>query len=445
VTDIKYDLPNMNNPTIIDLNTTADQDWWSFRPDEDVIFIGADTPRTASRLQTEGGHNIVVLGGDYQPTGSATATLYFTKLSGSVHVEGVHIDQSNGGNRDAIAVYGAEGMQPDVTLQNVLVDHNTGQNNGVHGDIFQTHGAVGDIRIYNMTADTNYQGIFIAPQYDPSHKSAELENVDIKYGEGGDSISYLYWFLDAASEKPFPVSLTNVFAQPRDGQAAEDLAVWPKAGLGDGIGAVRDGNEISWPGLPYTGHITVGSPEHSFVSAADVGIGYTHPGTDPSPVDEGDPLAVVPDEGSSDPVAVAPDESLTDPVAVVPDEGSPDPVAVVPEEGSTEPVAVAPDHGDHHHWRQELRAEFQDIFEQIREGSDNLDIAGLIKAIATAAVAQIGEQVHDAIAHIDHGDHNADDQTLGLDWHVESQVGSTEQPERPAVPDLAHVEEHHWS
>ena len=253
--------------------------------------------------------------------------------------------------------------------------------------------------------------------------------------------------------------MTNVFAQPRDGQAAEDLAVWPKAGLGDGIGAVRDGNEISWPGLPYTGHITVGSPEHSFVSAADVGIGYAHPGTDPIPVDGGasDPVAVAPDEGSSDPVtvapdedssdpvSVAPDEGSSDPVAVAPDEGSSDPVAVVPDEGSSDPVAVAPEHGDHHHWRQELRAEFQDIFEQIREGSDNLDIAGLIKAIATAAVAQIGEQVHDAIAHVEHGNHNGYDQTSGHDWHMESQVGAPDQPEGPAIPDLTHVMDHQLS
>lgn len=257
--------------TVIDLNKTGSQTYWEFAPDQDVMFIASDTVRTSHRLQTSGGNNIVLVGGEYVPTSKGTATLYFTNVHGSVYVEGVHVNNKNVA-QDGIAVYGASGKAPTVTIQNSLIENVNGTRGGTHGDVFQTHGPVGDIRMYNVTGSTNYQGLFIAPQ--APTKSATLENVNMKYIPGGDSTTYQYWFLDDASEKPFPISLKNVYTTERSGQRAESASVWPKAGLG-GIGAVRNGDDISWPGLPYEGKITVGAPPSGdFVKAADVGLSY---------------------------------------------------------------------------------------------------------------------------------------------------------------------------
>jgi Ca2+-binding RTX toxin-like protein len=319
--DMKWAFPELHNPTIIDLSKTGSQDWWQFRPDEDVIFIGAKTPRTLDKLQTDGGHNIVVLGGDYQPVGdSKSATLHFLNLYGSVHVEGVHIDSKNA-SQDGIAVAGAAGHQPDVTVQNSLIENIHGAQSNIHADGFQTHGSVGNMRFYNVTVATDYQGFFIAPQYDPPHKSADFENVNVKYtGAGAQGVSYEYWFLDDKSEHAYPITLKNVYATERPGQHAEDASVWPKASLGDSTHAVRTGDSITWPGLPYQGSITVGSPAHDFGATGKNGLNYSYTGgingVDPSQ------LHATPGSSTTTPGSTAPGTTPGTAVPGTPDTGS---------------------------------------------------------------------------------------------------------------------------
>jgi hypothetical protein len=268
----KWSQPKLNNPTIIDLSKTGDKTYWKFAPNQDVLFIADDSVRTLPRLQTDGGNNIVVMGGKFMPEGKATATIYFTNLNGHAYVEGAHIDNKNAGMRDGIAVYSAPGKQADITLQNVRIDNVTGIEAGVHGDVFQQHGPMGNIHMYNVTGSTNYQGVRIAPQWPV--KSADLERVDMSYNSGGQKISYLYQFVDNAKQPEFPITLKDVYASERPGQKGEYLAVWPKTGIPE-IGAVREGNEVSWPGLPYKGHVTIGNPAGmDFVPASKVGLNY---------------------------------------------------------------------------------------------------------------------------------------------------------------------------
>lgn len=268
-TDMKWAFPTMENPTIIDLSKTGGQNWWQFGANEDVIFVGSSTTRTLDKLQTDGGRNIVVLGGDFQPTGdSKSATLHFLNVNGSVHVEGVHIDSKNS-SQDGIAVAGAPGKQPDITVQNTLIENIHGTEAGIHADIFQTHGPVGNMRFYNVSGDTSYQGFFIAPQYSPGHKSADFENVNISYN-GGSGHTYQYWFVDGSNQTPYPVTLKNVYATERDGQRAEDSSVWPKASMG----AVRVGDQITFPNYPYKGAITVGQPAKDFAVATNTGLNF---------------------------------------------------------------------------------------------------------------------------------------------------------------------------
>jgi Ca2+-binding RTX toxin-like protein len=311
-TDMKWAFPNLENPTIIDLSKTGGQDWWQFRADEDVIFIGADQARTANKLQTDGGRNIVVLGGEYQPQyDSKGATLHFLNLHGSVHVEGVKIDSTKSA-QDGIAVAGAPGKQPDVTVQNSVITDIHGTQDGVHGDVFQTHGSVGNMRFYNVTGDSAYQGFFIAPQYSPNHKSADFENVNITFNEYApdSTISYQYWFLDGDNQTPYPVTLKNVFATERPGQQAENASVWPKAGMG----AVRVGDQITFEGLPYKGAITVGEPAKDFGDLSKVGLHFkvdaagVHTGT----IGDGTTTAPAPSTGTGTGSTPATDTTTTD-------------------------------------------------------------------------------------------------------------------------------------
>ncbi|WP_173980030.1 calcium-binding protein [Magnetospirillum sp. UT-4] len=318
---MKWAFPTLDNPTIIDLSKTGSQNYWKFAADQDVIFIGSTSARTLDKLQTDGGRNIVLLGGEFQPSGdSKSATLHFLNLNGSVHVEGVHIDSKNA-SQDGIAVGGAAGKQPNVTVQNTVIENIHGTQGGVHADIFQTHGSVGDMRFYNVTGDTSYQGFFIAPQYDPPHKSADFENVNISYN-GGSGYTYQYWFLDGSNQQPYPVTLKNVYATERDGQTAETGSVWPKAGMGD-MSAVRVGNQITWPKMPYTGAITVGEPAKDFGDLSKVGLNFSitadgvHSGT------IGDGTTTSPPGGGTDPTPDPAPTPTPTPSAGTPESGAP--------------------------------------------------------------------------------------------------------------------------
>jgi hypothetical protein len=208
------------NHTVIDLSKTGSKTIWNFAPDEDVLFIGADQVRTLDRLQTTGGHNIVLLGGKFQPASqkSAAGTLNFTQVTGSVYVEGVHIDHRNVGEKDAIGFYGAAGRDADFILQNALIQNVKGSYRGIHGDVFQPQGPVGDLKFYNVTGTTTYQGLFLQPK-NPI-KSVTLENVEMKKLPGGDPKSWLYYFSQPATRNiPFPsrtcTSLSSRDSAPR--------------------------------------------------------------------------------------------------------------------------------------------------------------------------------------------------------------------------------------
>lgn len=256
------------NHTVIDLSKTGTRTSWEFSSDEDVLFIASDEVRTLDRLQTKGGNNIVVIGGKFEPNdhSTAVATLNFTHVSGSVYVEGVHIDHQYAGEKDAISVYSAEGKQANFTLQNSLIENVKGSYYGIHGDVFQPQGPIGDVKFYNVTASTTYQGLFLQPR-DPI-KSVELENVEIRKLPGGDAKSWLYYF-SQPGDHLYPVSLRNVYVTEQPGQRAEYNSVYPPIGLG---GAVRTGDMITFPNLPYSGSMKVGTA--GFVSADKVGLGY---------------------------------------------------------------------------------------------------------------------------------------------------------------------------
>jgi hypothetical protein len=272
--------PTMNNPTIIDLSKTGGQTWWNFAPDQDVIFIGDSQNVRTDKIQTQGGHNIEVLGGDYQPTTAPTGTFAFYGVNGTAFVDGVHIDNSKSSGTDGIDISG--GANTSLVVQNSSIVNVNGAYSGGqaaggngHADGIQTQGNIGgEVHIHNMHITTNYQGIFIAPQYQINPSQVVLDNVDLHYTAGtandGSQTSYLLWTNDnPATEQHVPWSFNNVYVDPRPGQQAIESAVWPKA---EG-GAVQNGDQISWPNLPYKGSVTVGN-HADFTDASKIGLNF---------------------------------------------------------------------------------------------------------------------------------------------------------------------------
>jgi len=281
---LMYAPPPMVDPTIIDLSTTGSQNYWSFSNSQDVIFVNsAGTTLSTSKVQVQGGHNIEMLGLDIATQPGATGAIALYGLTGTAFVDGVHIDNAKASGTDGIDIAGGNnGAGVSLVVQNTNIDNVNGAKDGGqasdsngHADGIQMQGSVGgEIDLYNVDVSTNYQGIFISPQYSTEPSAAHLTNVSLSYtgpaDNKGNVHSYLLWTLDGGGEKAYPFTFDSVYVQPRDGQQAVEDAVWPKA---EG-GAVQNGDQISWPSLPYTGAVTVGS-HADFADASKIGVHFT--------------------------------------------------------------------------------------------------------------------------------------------------------------------------
>lgn len=257
--------------TVLDLSKTGTQTWFKFGDNEDVLIVAPPGTYTLDRLEVSGGRNIILSGGDFIPSGAgpATATLKFTNIHGEVWVEGVHIDNRNVGERDAIAAVSANGSEATFTLQNSFIDHVSGSYNGVHGDVFQPHGDLQHIRMYNVVGRSNFQGLFLDPQHEI--KSVDLVNVQMQYLPGGDPITFLYNFWMNDGRPPYPVTMENVWVDQRAGQDAAQQSVFPPKTWG----TVRAGDDITWPNMPFTGEMHVGTPpQGTFVTPEQTGLFY---------------------------------------------------------------------------------------------------------------------------------------------------------------------------
>ncbi|MEO1249108.1 MAG: Ig-like domain-containing protein, partial [Pseudomonadota bacterium] len=268
----KYDLPTLAADALVFDLSQSSQFQYELDPDQDAVFIGGAAEDMPHRFKVVGGRDIVLLGGTFVSSTSTSSTLRFDDVYGSVFIDGVHIDNAATFGQDGIVVGGADGTTPDVTIQNTLVDNISGSiADGEHGDVFQPQGPLGHLKVFNLTGSSNYQGFFLQEQPDRSGaelESATLENVNLRHTPGDHFTSILLWL-----GEPYPTTLKNVFVTQKDGQQAEDRSVYPFSTTPDG--AVRSDDTITWPDLPITGEVEVGTPPGGdFVKPEDVGEIY---------------------------------------------------------------------------------------------------------------------------------------------------------------------------
>ncbi len=280
-TATKYAPPTMVDPTIIDLATANGQNWWSFSATQDVIFIDSSTTPITTKIQTQGGHNIEVLGGTFNNTEpGSTGTLAFYGLTGTAYVDGVSINNAGVSGTDGIDIAG--GADTSLIVQNSNIVNingalNGGQSSGGngHADGIQTQGEVGGvIDLYNVNITTNYEGLFLAPQYAINPTSINLTNVSMSYtaqqSNDGDKYTYLLWMNDdPTSETPTTQwNFNNVYVAPRTGQDAGNYAVWPTVSSGY---ATENNGQITFNNLDATGAVTIGTPTTPFVNTSQIG------------------------------------------------------------------------------------------------------------------------------------------------------------------------------
>lgn len=280
---LRWAPPNLVNPRRVQLgdgytNTTLN-------PDRDARIILPKHDKVGG-VTIEGGHNIVLVGGEVTvPPGGPPGVendryrtaIYIKGATGTVHIEGVHLQGYPGAVWDGIDI---DAPEATVQIENVRVDGITGQYSGFHGDVVQPWGGVADLRISRMTATSNYQGLTLPIDLGPIGRAeisrVNLRGLDRETDEGG----HLIWLTSGTvSCLAYPVRMRGVYVRPRSDHRFGH-SIWPQTDKPGGCRAQLARGVASWPALvEVKGEVHNGSPPHGdFVRRGAVGLQYSSPG-----------------------------------------------------------------------------------------------------------------------------------------------------------------------
>jgi hypothetical protein len=232
----------------------------------------------------DGGHNVVIVGGyitvpqgDSSASTNETTALSIKGATGTVHVEGVLIDGSGGGEFDGVTI---NAPQATVQLENLRIVGVQGSYDKVHADVVQPWGGVKDLRIDRLTGRSNYQGLTLKPDLG-AIGSAEIEEVDLTATTEGtvDRGGHMLWLTRGLEScETFPTTLSNVFVTPRPGTQLSG-AVWPQKNFSGPCPASGSKSALGWTALPVLGNVQLGPPASgSYVPAGAAGLNYQSPG-----------------------------------------------------------------------------------------------------------------------------------------------------------------------
>ena len=268
--------PALTNPITVKI-TRGKSYYGRFSDQQDVIVKMPQTPMT-NKVKLVGGRNLRLIGGCIRPDDGTTFVLRFVEVTGSVFIEGVEIDGKNLSG-DGINVSGKKGFTPDVYIQNTRVVNINGFSAGEHADMFQAQGDIGKLRIDHLTGTSNYQGLFLRPEF--LITSATINNVNLRFlPNPHHPVTYLLWMRDSEdSTKDYPVSLELVYIEPRPGQTVAGQAVFPSERSKRAKAVEKDG-KVTWPpGSLIKGCVLSGKPAAGdFVPQRGAGVIYVSPG-----------------------------------------------------------------------------------------------------------------------------------------------------------------------
>ena len=253
--------PTLVNPVTVQV--TTQNALLTLNDNQDYILDLGNQP-VDSTVRIQGGHNIVLIGGEIDVPESQAGSdgIYLRNQSAGAHIHIEGVDLSGPGMSDG---FGIEEPSPDTTvdLENVRVEslHSPYEPSWVqlHPDLIQTDTGPTYLRVDGFTGYTPYQGFFLTPndsRYGGVHNptaEVELDNIDLHHRQDmAQNASVMLW-----QNTPFTMLLGDVWIDP--GSPAHNPTFWPAA-------------------APWTG-VNIGTPaDGSFVPAGSVGIGYQSPG-----------------------------------------------------------------------------------------------------------------------------------------------------------------------
>ena len=293
------------------VNTGRHQDF-SLDSTKDWTIKLPKTP-VVGGLSIEGGHNVIIIGGQIDlpvPCDADNAPCHGFNLvsspnnrpnGGEVYIEGVLIKNPSTANDrvsgDGIVLQQTyPGGWARVTIQNVRVEGlqgcDVGPHGGAHADVFQPYAPSGAaLRIDHLTGSTSYQGMQIAPDgyFTPAIRnpsSVDFRNVNINIipnvvsGCAGNTNRYAWWIAGGVNgcEAP-PTNLVNDYALEPDGSLLYN-SVAPDTGWAQGCDPLYVGGLAIWPTIrAITGGIRSGLPAGGdFVPVGRAGFNYVSPG-----------------------------------------------------------------------------------------------------------------------------------------------------------------------
>lgn len=330
-TSLRYSPPLLTNPTTITLGTGYTSTYLESGKDY-IIKLSATKKIGATRIS--GGRNIVIQGGHITIPSSANGkggvhqrALQIDKATGTVHIEGVLIDGSGGGESDAIVISSPLAI---VQVVNVRVEGLRGKNSTWHADLIQPWGGVKELRVDHFTGSTYYQGFQLytsntTPK--PKIGSVKISNTNLSSlgPQTSDTGGQLLWIIqkEFGCKNAFPLTLDSVYLNHRSEKSMGNTVYPGPSVKGCEARITTNPVTVTWPTLPVTGVAREGVPLKDFVPAGVVGLGYVSPSATP-PADP-KPAPTAPTKPV--PVVTEPVKPVTEPV-----------IPVVPATPTTQPA-----------------------------------------------------------------------------------------------------------
>lgn len=248
--------PQLDHPITVDVS--ASNHVLKLDPARDYLVRMPTTKLSVlGGLVIVGGHDVVLIGGaiTIPSWGASHPTdnrgLYLKEQTGTVHIEGLLIDNSGGALSEGINI---NAPKATVQLQNIRVDRLQARDevgfSDNHPDLVQSWAGPAELRVDRFSGTTDYQGIFLAPGAFGSSPSRrfDLRRVNIATTA---TARYLLW-----QEGDAALRLDDVWIQPSPGRY-----------------------ELVWPADRRWDPVSQGSPPAGdFARADEVGLGYRSPG-----------------------------------------------------------------------------------------------------------------------------------------------------------------------
>lgn len=219
---LRWPAPRLERPEVIEVGARGGV--LRLAPGRDYRIAIRRPVRAVGGLSLVGGRNVVVVGGHItippagpQATANDRRGLLIAGQTGTVHVEGLLIDDAGGDLSEGINIAAPRAV---VQIQNTRVagiharDEKRFTDN--HPDVIQTPGGVRELRVNRLTGTTTYQGLFLRGDSGPVGR-VELSKVNIV---GFPTARYLLWkrcrdpYPAPCGGPDFPMGTTDVWVRP---------------------------------------------------------------------------------------------------------------------------------------------------------------------------------------------------------------------------------------